>query len=86
MSNRNRGAIPRHRKPQVSLAMLFIQGLAGANPAAVFGIYIIILCMWYVYVIQHDTSKRIYIGKTNDIRRRLKEHNSGKSNFTKKRR
>ena len=32
MSNRNPGESPGHRKPQVSLAMLFNQGLAGSKP------------------------------------------------------
>jgi len=31
MSNRNRSEILRHRKPKVSLAMIFIQGLVGSN-------------------------------------------------------
>ena len=33
--------------------------------------------MFCVYVIQHDLTKEKYIGKTNNLRRRLKEHNSG---------
>ena len=33
--------------------------------------------MYVVYVIQHSLSKDIYIGKTNDLKRRLKEHNHG---------
>ena len=34
-------------------------------------------CMHCIYIIQHTTTKQIYIGKTNDIKRRLAEHNSG---------
>ena len=32
--------------------------------------------MWYVYVLSSISSKFIYVGSTNDIERRLKEHNS----------
>ena len=30
-----------------------------------------------VYAIQSNVSGRVYVGQTNDIRRRLKEHNDG---------
>ena len=33
-SNHNRGEIPRHRKPKVSLAMMIIQGLVGPKAMA----------------------------------------------------
>lgn len=33
--------------------------------------------MYYVYVLYSQKSKRLYIGYTDDLRRRLKEHNSG---------
>ena len=32
--------------------------------------------MWGVYVIQHSETKQMYIGKTNDLERRLAEHNA----------
>ena len=32
--------------------------------------------MYIVYVIQNSTSKEVYIGKTNNLKRRLKQHNS----------
>ncbi len=32
--------------------------------------------MYIVYVIQNSISKEVYIGKTNDLKRRLKQHNS----------
>ena len=35
--------------------------------------------MWYVYVIQNDINNRFYIGATNNISRRLREHNRGKT-------
>lgn len=41
--------------------------------------------MYYTYVLQSDSSRRYYIGSTSDIRRRLKEHNSGKTKSTKNR-
>ncbi len=40
--------------------------------------------MWIVYVIQHNLSKEIYIGKTNNLKRRLKEHDSGQQTATRR--
>lgn len=34
--------------------------------------------MYYVYLIQNETGE-VYYGSTNDLRRRLTEHNEGKS-------
>ncbi len=34
--------------------------------------------MYYVYVLQSLKSGRFYTGYTNDLRKRFKEHNSGK--------
>ena len=39
--------------------------------------------MWYVYVIQSATDDYRYIGSTNDLWRRLREHNQGLSQSTK---
>ncbi len=39
--------------------------------------------MFYVYIIKSKKDNNIYIGYTNDLIRRLKEHNSGKSKYTK---
>ena len=33
--------------------------------------------MFYVYVLQNTESKEKYIGSTNDIERRIEEHNNG---------
>ena len=33
--------------------------------------------MFVVYLIQHSETKEIYIGKTNNLNRRLEEHNNG---------
>lgn len=40
---------------------------------------------YYVYVLQSEKSKRLYTGFTNDLRKRFKEHNDGKSTYTKHR-
>ena len=39
-------------------------------------------CNWYVYVLQNER-KRQYIGSTNNLRKRILQHNSGKSRSTK---
>jgi len=41
--------------------------------------------MFYVYILNSTVEKdRMYVGYTNDLEGRLKEHNSGKSAHTKK--
>ena len=42
--------------------------------------------MHYVYVLISDVDRKFYIGYTNALKRRLREHNSGKSLSTKGRR
>lgn len=42
--------------------------------------------MYYVYVIKSLKDKKIYAGHTNDLLRRLEEHNSGLAESTKLRR
>jgi putative endonuclease len=39
--------------------------------------------MWYVYVIKSTYSEFTYIGSTNDLHRRFKEHNEGLGQSTK---
>ncbi len=39
--------------------------------------------MWFVYILKSKSSEFIYIGSTNDLERRLKEHNDLKSQSTK---
>ena len=39
--------------------------------------------MWYVYILRSTIDKNLYVGSTNNIRRRLTEHNFGKVNSTK---
>lgn len=38
------------------------------HPASIFTV------MFYTYLIQHKINRNIYIGSTNDLRRRMKEH------------
>jgi putative endonuclease len=40
--------------------------------------------MFYVYVLQSKVDESIYVGYTNDLRRRLTEHNTGKNISTKR--
>jgi putative endonuclease len=39
--------------------------------------------MFYVYVIKSNKYDQLYIGSTNDLRRRIAEHNNGKVRSTK---
>jgi putative endonuclease len=39
--------------------------------------------MFYVYILQSSKNKSLYIGYTNDLKKRLKEHNDGRSLATK---
>lgn len=41
--------------------------------------------MYYVYVLLSLKDKKLYIGFTSDLRRRLKEHNAGRNVSTKSR-
>ena len=40
---------------------------------------------WYIYVIKSEKDKNWYTGYTNDLNRRLLEHNTGKTFSTKSR-
>jgi len=40
--------------------------------------------MFVVYILKSRQYRKSYVGYTNDIERRLMEHNAGKSNFTSK--
>ena len=42
--------------------------------------------MWYVYILQSKSDNWLYVGITNDLKRRLKLHNQGKIYSTKLRR
>ncbi len=39
--------------------------------------------MWYVYILKSENVKWYYVGSTNDLLRRIKEHNVGKVHSTK---
>ncbi len=39
--------------------------------------------MFYVYILHSDVRQRLYIGKTNNLKRRVKEHNDGQNLSTK---
>lgn len=39
--------------------------------------------MWFVYIIKSLQKDWYYVGSTNSLERRLKEHNSGRSSSTK---
>ncbi len=39
---------------------------------------------YYVYILKSKSSTKHYVGQTNNLERRLMEHNSGKSTYTKK--
>ncbi len=39
--------------------------------------------MFYVYVLKSRKDNSLYIGYTNDLKRRLEEHNGGKNKSTK---
>ncbi len=42
--------------------------------------------MYYVYILQSQKDEKYYIGVTSNIKKRIKEHNSGLSKSTKYRR
>ncbi len=39
--------------------------------------------MWYVYILKSKSSDFRYVGSTNNLNRRLSEHNNGESQSTK---
>ncbi|MBC8322791.1 MAG: GIY-YIG nuclease family protein [Candidatus Marinimicrobia bacterium] len=39
--------------------------------------------MWYVYALENKKKNFIYIGYTNDLKRRIREHFDGKTQSTK---
>jgi putative endonuclease len=41
------------------------------------------LRMYYVYVLWSEKLKKRYVGSTKNLEQRIKEHNSGKTTFTK---
>lgn len=41
--------------------------------------------MFYIYILKSQRDKRLYIGYTQNLQKRLEEHNSGKNKSTKNR-
>ena len=41
--------------------------------------------MWYVYILRSGADRNLYIGSTDNIRRRISEHNCGEVDSTKSR-
>lgn len=41
--------------------------------------------MFYLYVLKSFVDNKLYIGSTNDLKRRFKEHNTGQNKSTKPR-
>ncbi len=39
--------------------------------------------MYYTYILQSEKNEQLYSGATDDLRKRFKEHNTGKSTWTK---
>lgn len=39
--------------------------------------------MFYTYVLKSEKDGKLYTGSTNDLRKRLIQHNTGKSTYTK---
>ena len=56
---------------------LWEREVPGSNPGSP-----TILLMFYVYVLRSLKNGRFYIGYTNDLERRLNEHNNGESRYT----
>ncbi len=40
--------------------------------------------MFYTYILKSKKNGRMYTGSTSDLRKRLKQHNEGRSTFTKR--
>ena len=41
------------------------------------------IAMWTVYILKSTKNNRFYIGCTNDLERRMREHNAGHNSSTK---
>lgn len=56
-------------------------GLSHTNSCSHLCLSVYTMGMYYVYVLQ-NIDKGLYFGSTNDLRRRLAEHNAGQSRYT----
>ncbi|MDP7247384.1 MAG: GIY-YIG nuclease family protein [Candidatus Peribacteraceae bacterium] len=43
------------------------------------------MSFWYVYVLRSERDNKFYIGNTNNLKRRVSEHQKGKNTSTSKR-
>ncbi|MBU1018814.1 GIY-YIG nuclease family protein [Patescibacteria group bacterium] len=43
------------------------------------------ICFIYIYILQSEKDKRLYIGQTNNLEDRLKRHNTGQVKATRNR-
>ncbi len=34
--------------------------------------------MWYIYILRSNKDRQLYVGLTNDLKKRVSEHNKGK--------
>jgi len=41
----------------------------------------LLVCMYYVYIVKSEKDKSRYTGITEDLKRRLAEHNNGSANI-----
>ena len=44
------------------------------------------LAMWYAYILKSDKDGKLYVGSTDDLKRRIGEHNAGQCQSTRQRR
>jgi len=40
--------------------------------------------MYYTYILKSENFKKYYTGKTDDVDKRLREHNTGRSNYSRR--
>jgi putative endonuclease len=60
-------------------------GGEGFEPLTVHNVKELLFNMnYFVYILYNEKNDKFYIGQTNDIERRLTEHNSGETNYTSK--
>ena len=62
--------------------MLWEQEVPGSNPGAPTEFYFDTLSVIYVYILHSQRTQRYYVGSTEDVEKRLQQHNAGKSSST----